>query len=568
MSRLRLIWPALLTLTLWLVFGVLVLMKSHRGCCGTSQVEQLRFICALFTLVPALWAWHQLARAAPEDRRAYRTAARLQGLIAGGLVAVSLVSLSLPGRRRFDASSNTLGSLYRGAVAYYEAEHLDATGKVIPRQFPASVGPTPDLPPCRGSGHTAAASVDWNHPSWVALSFAIHAEDPGRAYKVELLSAGTGKSAEFTARLTGDLDCDGTYTTFERVGSVDPSGDVKGSSVIQTEGEPREVARPFVPPPPDASVAARAAPGPAEVTGAGWMDDETIEISMKDGSSRCIDDRDGSSITCEVARAAGRASSGGVPDAPDEEEISAPELARVAKSVGKKALDQGSVTRSPTGRFLLVQQETQVQLVEKDGGKVLARFTVEDEESEPQFLGQDDAVMVFSGCVCEGEDARRYDMFPTARPSRRIRIDIGKYTPSHLADLHFEKDFFWGESRDKVSTWPYKTLVRRTFTTTGRYFAETEFRGHTPLHPKRARDEYDAYAESRVLLDLYVASADLIYYVNAIGPEIRLYRDTGTQHEVVWRRPSKGIHSVLLSKRALTGTLVRTDGSIERFTYR
>ena len=42
-------------------------------------------------------------------------------------------------------------------------------------------------------------------------------------YGIEYTSAGAGPGAQFTVRSVADLDCDGVYATYERVGSA-PGG--------------------------------------------------------------------------------------------------------------------------------------------------------------------------------------------------------------------------------------------------------------------------------------------------------------------------------------------------------
>ncbi len=59
--------------------------------------------------------------------------------------------------------------------------------------------------------------ANWAHPTWVELNFAI---DTPHLYRYEFIDGGD----QFTARAFGDLDCDGILSTFERVGSVDPTG--------------------------------------------------------------------------------------------------------------------------------------------------------------------------------------------------------------------------------------------------------------------------------------------------------------------------------------------------------
>ena len=95
--------------------------------------------------------------------------------------------------------------------------------------LPATAGPTPVAQlECR-DGRPVPFGPDrdaWSHPTWKALGF--HLEKP-TYYRYEFVSD-SGPSAKFTARATGDLDCDGVRSTFEFVGFVDEKGMVRGAA--------------------------------------------------------------------------------------------------------------------------------------------------------------------------------------------------------------------------------------------------------------------------------------------------------------------------------------------------
>lgn len=52
----------------------------------------------------------------------------------------------------------------------------------------------------------------WESMTWMALQFSVN--NP-HYYSYEFTSSGEGEAAKFTARAIGDLDCDGTFSTFE-----------------------------------------------------------------------------------------------------------------------------------------------------------------------------------------------------------------------------------------------------------------------------------------------------------------------------------------------------------------
>ncbi len=54
----------------------------------------------------------------------------------------------------------------------------------------------------------------------LALKFAITDQ---HYFRYSFDSSGTGPNARYTAEANADLDCDGTYSTFQLVGTGDPS---------------------------------------------------------------------------------------------------------------------------------------------------------------------------------------------------------------------------------------------------------------------------------------------------------------------------------------------------------
>lgn len=130
-----------------------------------------------------------------------------------------------------------LKKIYQGARAYYTEETVSrGTGTVLPPQFPESVSTTPAAGSCcdHPTGKCPPDPAIWSAPGWQALKFSM--DDP-HYYSYTFESSGTGASAVFTARATGDLDCDGTYSTFEMYGSVGADGEVVGSAGVYKENE-------------------------------------------------------------------------------------------------------------------------------------------------------------------------------------------------------------------------------------------------------------------------------------------------------------------------------------------
>lgn len=150
--------------------------------------------------------------------------------IIGVLAAVAIPAfLRYIKRSKTSEATQNVGTIFRGAVAYFEAEHTNRAGSVINKQFPQSVGPNPGT-----VGAQKVTTTNWDASGWQALSFAMG--DP-HYYQYTFTSSGTGKASEFTAAANGDLDDDGTKSTFERQASVDGSSSVRGSSGIYVDNE-------------------------------------------------------------------------------------------------------------------------------------------------------------------------------------------------------------------------------------------------------------------------------------------------------------------------------------------
>ncbi len=119
-----------------------------------------------------------------------------------------------------------LERMYDGARACTTTTRPPEAGSAIPvKQLPASVGPTPPLGECcKNDTHRCEPSAAlWTSPSWQALMFSV--DDPSY-YSYQLTSSGTGADATFKVNAYGDLDCNGTYSTFEMTGKVGADGSV------------------------------------------------------------------------------------------------------------------------------------------------------------------------------------------------------------------------------------------------------------------------------------------------------------------------------------------------------
>jgi type IV pilus assembly protein PilA len=156
-----------------------------------------------------------------------------------GILAAVAIPAFMKYIRRSKTSEATMNirKIYDSSVSYFQEEHAARTGTVLARQFPLTQAPTPVLGSACDAGssrkYTPAAN-DWNSATWQGLNFAV--DDP-LYYSYSYDSIATGAASKFTARAQGDLNCDGTYSTFERIGEVDAENNVTGGAGLFTKDE-------------------------------------------------------------------------------------------------------------------------------------------------------------------------------------------------------------------------------------------------------------------------------------------------------------------------------------------
>jgi type IV pilus assembly protein PilA len=157
--------------------------------------------------------------------------------IIGVLAAVAVPAFVKYLRRSktVEATMN-LRKLYDSSVSYYAADHSDKTGVVVPRQFPKSVALTPTTGKCclttGGKCKPDPATFQDTDGTWPALNFSV--DDP-YYFQYEYDSSGSDADSRFEAYAYGDMDCDGTYSTFMRNGSIMSDNSVTGGSGLFTK---------------------------------------------------------------------------------------------------------------------------------------------------------------------------------------------------------------------------------------------------------------------------------------------------------------------------------------------
>jgi type IV pilus assembly protein PilA len=148
-----------------------------------------------------------------------------------GILAAVAIPAFMKYIRRSKTTEATMNirKMFDSSVSYYEEEHAARTGTILPKMFPLATGPTPSNTCCGQAGDKCVPNpVLWtNDATWNALNFSV--DDP-HYYIYEYASTGTDTTSQFTARARGDLNCNATQSTFERIGTIDAARNVSGGS--------------------------------------------------------------------------------------------------------------------------------------------------------------------------------------------------------------------------------------------------------------------------------------------------------------------------------------------------
>jgi hypothetical protein len=152
--------------------------------------------------------------------------AEASAIVLGTLSAVVVPSLMKNAKKAQTTEAVTnVKKIYDGARTYFD----DGAKK-----FPGpSMPPTPPLGACcKSPDHKCQPDPKLWTSTWQALKFSM--DDPHHySYAYEVDKDGT----TFAAQAFGDLDCDGTYSTFEMVGSIGSDGKVTGQAGMFKDNE-------------------------------------------------------------------------------------------------------------------------------------------------------------------------------------------------------------------------------------------------------------------------------------------------------------------------------------------
>ena len=153
-----------------------------------------------------------------------------------GILAAVAIPAFLKYIKRSKTSEATMNvrKLYDGSVTYFATEYADTDGDPVDNQFPGAAVHPNDAP-----SSDKYAPVDWgfatDNGTWAALSFAV-ADPHYYQYQYDSSANADENQCQFTASAFGDLDGDGTQSTFVRFGSVN-NMEVTGSAGLYIANE-------------------------------------------------------------------------------------------------------------------------------------------------------------------------------------------------------------------------------------------------------------------------------------------------------------------------------------------
>jgi type IV pilus assembly protein PilA len=147
-----------------------------------------------------------------------------------------LAAIAIPAFIKYIKQSKTseaglnLKSIGDGSSSYFQSDHYDTTGlPVATRQFPTTDRTFPTSVP-KGTKQ-AQTLAEWTNAPWKELKFSI-SKAHYYQYQYDSISA-----TVYTAHAFGDLDADGTNSTFRVTANADANGELSISPAFNPSGE-------------------------------------------------------------------------------------------------------------------------------------------------------------------------------------------------------------------------------------------------------------------------------------------------------------------------------------------
>jgi len=160
--------------------------------------------------------------------------ARVEGSLSG------VIAATLEARRQHHLRLALTQEAIDNLEAAFEGFKAHITAQKAPCVMPKAVELTPQGSACDHPDKKFPANEGaWDHPTWRTLGFAPKGQ---HRYRYRFEPHPDGNMPRFTVAAHGDLDCDGTLSTFERYGYMDtPAEDgscrMRGSSAFYKDME-------------------------------------------------------------------------------------------------------------------------------------------------------------------------------------------------------------------------------------------------------------------------------------------------------------------------------------------
>jgi type IV pilus assembly protein PilA len=141
-------------------------------------------------------------------------------------------------RAKTTEAAMNLRKLFDSTVAYYNSDRAASNGTILAKQFPGAVSWNPTQGACCSqTGQKCAPAVAlwqtaWASGTFMALNFSI--DDPFYySYETQASGAsppGSAKGDIYQLQATGDLNCNQTYSLYQRTATIDSNYAINGGS--------------------------------------------------------------------------------------------------------------------------------------------------------------------------------------------------------------------------------------------------------------------------------------------------------------------------------------------------